>query len=553
MLSHLHIENIAVIETMDIVFGNGLNLLTGETGAGKSIVIDALGAVLGARITRELVRTGAQQAHSGAVFRDLDPAALSWLEDTLGIQCADEELLVSRDILADGRTVCRVAGKTVTVSQLREFGVLLAQIHGQHDSQSLLDEDTHLSFVDAYGDCGNALDTYQSLYREWKGLCAERDALLRDDADKARRVDMLTYQLDEIATAELMPGEDKALTERKSFLNNARKVAEAIEQAYELIYGGEDSVHDQLSVSSRALSGIAGVSGELAALAGRVDELLYAADDAAEDIRRIRDELDADPNELNRIETRLDIIYRLKRKYGKTVDDILSFAENSRSELELIETSGERLAALEKSCNEKKREVDGAAEALSELRRAAADGMRSRLVTELRELDMERAEFSIELMPSELYQMGAETAKFLFSANVGEPPKPLSKIASGGELARVMLSIMNILGAGAPTMVFDEVDTGISGRAAQKVAQKLKSVSKNKQVLCVTHLPQIAAVADKHFHIEKYVEGGRTATRVNDLDKSRRIDEIARIIGGANITEVTRKTAAEMIEQGESK
>ena len=549
MLSHLHIENIAVIEKMDIVFGGGLNLLTGETGAGKSIVIDALGAVLGARTTRELVRTGAAQAHSGAVFRDLDRAALSWLSDVLGIQPDDGELLVSRDILADGRTVCRVAGKTVTVTQLRELGAMLAQIHGQHDSQALLDEESHLDFADVYGDCGEALEEFQTLYRDWKALAAERDALMRDDEDKARRVDTLTYQIDEINAAALRSDEDKTLAERKNFLNNARKVSDAVGQAYELLYGGEDSAHDLLSIASKALSGVANVSGEMAGLSERFEDLLAAADDAAVEIRRVRDELDADPNELEDIETRLDIIYRLKRKYGKTVDDILKFAENAERELEQIESLDERLAELEVLCGDKLKAAENAAAALTERRKAAALEMQSRLIDELRELDMERAEFVIELTPAELYPKGAETARFLFSANVGEPPKPMTKIASGGELARVMLAIMNVLGMGASTMVFDEVDTGISGRAAQKVARKLKAVSENKQVLCVTHLPQIAAAADRHFHIEKYEENGRTVTRVTDLDMPRRIDEIARIIGGANITEVTRKTAEEMLRQ----
>ncbi|MCL2080762.1 MAG: DNA repair protein RecN [Oscillospiraceae bacterium] len=545
MLSHLRIENIAVIESMDIIFGRGLNLLTGETGAGKSIVIDALGAVLGARTTRELVRTGAPSAHAGAVFTGAGEEVLAWVRDTLGVELGDGELSVSRDIMADGRTVCRAAGRTVTVAQLRELGSKLVQIHGQHDSRMLLDEESHLAILDEYGQ--TPLAAYIEKYDEWKVLDAERGRLLRDDADKVRRADTLTYQLDEITAADLRPEEDKHLAERRGLLKNAHRVAEAVTEAYQLIYGGDGSAADILGEAARALSGVAGISEELSGLHGRVQDVMYNAQDAAEEIRALKDELEADPDELERIEARLDLLYRLKRKYGAAVEDILAFAESARDELEKIEKSDERLAELNVLCESALDGVKAAAVELSAARAAAAADMRGLLAGELRELDMPSAEFEVALRESGLYRNGAETAEFLFSANAGEPPKPLSKIASGGELSRVQLGLMNIIHGGVPTMVFDEVDAGISGRAAQKVSVKLKNASRDRQVLCVTHLPQIAAAADRHFRIEKAVEGDRTVTKICDLDMDGRVEEIARIIGGTNVTDATRETAKQLI------
>lgn len=547
MLSHLHIENVAVIENMDIVFEAGLNLLTGETGAGKSIVIDALGAVLGARTTRELVRTGAASAHAGAVFSGLGGDVSNWLFETFGVKPEDSELSVSRDILADGRTVCRVGGKTVTVAQLRELGAKLVQIHGQHDSRMLLDEESHLALLDAFGQTSEILTAYQEVFDRWKTYCTEREKLLRDDADKARRADTLTYQLDEITAADLQADEDTELTERRNFLKNAHKVAEAVTQAYELLYGGEECAADMLGEAARALSNVAGINHELSEISSRVHDVLYNAQDVAEDIRAIKDELDADPRELENIESRLDLIFRLKRKYGATVADILEFAENARRELEEIESSDERLAELNILCETSLAEVKNAACSLTKTRETAASEMQKLLMNELRELDMPNAEFVVDIKETELYRSGAETVGFLISANTGEPPKPLAKIASGGELSRVQLGLMNILHDSVPTMVFDEVDTGISGRAAQKVAVKLKNVAKDRQVLCVTHLPQIAAAADKHFHIEKNVEGERTITRARDLNMDERVDEIARIIGGADVTDVTRDAARQLL------
>jgi len=545
ILSHLHIENIAVIESMEVIFGEGLNLLTGETGAGKSIVIDALGAVLGARTTRELVRTGASMAHAGAVFACVGEDVSVWLRGALGVEIEDGELSVSRDIMADGRTVCRVAGKTVTVAQLRELGSKLVQIHGQHDSRMLLDEDCHLAILDDYGQ--TPLTEYQRLFDGWRALASEHEKLLRDDADKVRRADILIYQIEEITAAGLKPDEDKNLVQRRDFLKNANKIAEAVTGAYQLIYGGEESAADMLGAAASALSGVADINEELSELYGQVQDVLYNAQDTAEDIRALKDELDANPNELEQIEARLDQLYRLKRKYGATVEDIIAFAEKAQSELDMIEASDERLAKLNILCDNALAEVKSAAAELSKVRKASATNMQNLLAGELRELDMPNAEFAVALKESELYRGGAETVEFLFSANMGEPPKPLAKIASGGELSRVQLGLMNIIHGGVPTMVFDEVDSGISGRAAQKVAVKLKNAARDRQVLCVTHLPQIAAAADRHFRIEKAVEGDRTVTMICDLSVNERVEEIARIIGGANVTDVTREAAKQLI------
>jgi DNA repair protein RecN (Recombination protein N) len=545
ILSHLHIENIAVIESMEVIFGDGLNLLTGETGAGKSIVIDALGAVLGARTTRELVRTGTAMAHAGAVFAEVGEDVSAWLRETLGIEIEDGELSASRDICADGRTICRIAGKTVTVAQLRELGSKLVQIHGQHDSRMLLDEDSHIAILDDYGQ--TPLEEYQRLFDAWRALTSEREKLQRDDADKIRRADILTYQIEEITNAGLQPDEDKNLVGRRDFLKNAHKIAEAVTNAYQLIYGGEESAADMLGSAAGALSGVADINEELSELYGRLQDILYNTQDAAADVRALRDELDADPNELEHIEARLDQLYRLKRKYGATVEDIIAFAEKAQSELDMIEASDERLAELNILCEKELTKVKAAAAELSAARETAAADMQRALIVELRELDMPNAEFAFKLQASELYRGGAETVEFLLSANTGEPPKPLAKIASGGELSRVQLGLMNIIHGGVPTMVFDEVDAGISGRAAQKVAVKLKNAARDRQVLCVTHLPQIAAAADKHFRIEKAVEDDRTVTMIRDLSMDERVDEIARIIGGANVTEVTKEAARQLI------
>jgi DNA repair protein RecN (Recombination protein N) len=546
ILSHLHIENIAVIENMEVVFGKGLNLLTGETGAGKSIVIDALGAVLGARTSRELVRTGADMAHAGAVFANVGKDVSARLKETLGIEIEDCELSVSRDIMADGRTICRIEGKTVTVAQLRELGSALVQIHGQHDSRMLLDDGSHLTILDDFGQ--TTPEAYQKLFDAWRALEAEREKLLRDDADKLRRTDILKYQVEEIANASLQPDEDKNLVGRRDFLKNANKIAEAVTNAYQLIYGDEDNAADMLGAAAGELSGVADINEELTDVYARVQDILYNAKDVAEDIRALKDELDADPNELEHIEARLDQIYRLKRKYGASIEDVMAFAEKAQNELDMIEASDERLAELNVLCESALTKAKNAAAELSAARETAAKEMQNVLVGELRELDMPNAKFAVGIISCDLYRGGAETVEFLFSANTGEPLKPLAKIASGGELSRVQLGLMNIIHGGVPTMVFDEVDAGISGRAAQKVAEKLKNAAKDRQVLCVTHLPQIAAAADKHFRIEKAVEGGRTVTMIRDLSFDERIEEIARIIGGANVTEVTKKAARQLME-----
>ncbi len=550
MLSHLHIENIAVIEKMDILFGAGLNLLTGETGAGKSIVIDALGAVLGGRTSRDLIRTGATTAQASAVFWQPGDTVLQWVYDTLGITIEGDELSVSRDIMPDGRTVCRVAGKPVTVTQLRELGTYLVQVHGQHDSHALLNEDTHAAFVDAA--CQTELAAYQSEFQSLRTLQHQRDKLLQGESDKARRIDTLQFQLREIEDAELQPQEDELLLERKNFLKNAHKVASAVEEAYACLYGDDstEGVHDSLSQASRALSSVSHLHPEIAELATKLEDLLYTADDIASETRRIGDTLEVGPYELEELEARLDILYRLKKKYGGTVDDVIAFATRAASELETIEHAEEHLAALEKKCQSQLQLVEKTAKTLSKSRQKASKLLQEKLQQQLSELDMEKVRFVIELAEMPFGVNGAESIRFLISTNVGEPPKPLSKVASGGELSRVMLALMNVLAENddVPTMVFDEVDTGISGRAAQKVAEKLGRVSMRKQVLCVTHLPQIAAMADTHFHIHKDVEADRTVTRMQELDKDARILEIARIIGGAAITEVTMRSAAELID-----
>ena len=547
MLSLLHIENIAVIERSDIEFGRGFHVLTGETGAGKSIVIDAISAILGERAYRDMIRTGTDKASVRAVFTDVPE--YPWFADN-GVDY-DSETVIQRDIYLDGRNVCRVNGCLVTVSILRKLGLQLINIHGQHDSASLFDEANHLKFLDDFAENANLRMEYSEKYSAVESLRRQIDGMTMDESEKLRRVEMLKHQIAEIEKAQLEPGEDEALEERRKLLQNAEKLSDGIHAAVECLYGNDDTdgAASLLSQAERELSRLSRFTDAYSDIHERLSDLMYQVQDAADELRSCRDELSYSADELEQIESRLDVIHKLRRKYGATCSDILEYLENAKQELDKIEFADVHLERLKGKLVTAEKAAWEAAGFLRQSRKEAAVRLSEQILTELSQLDMPKVQFQCEFAELELSSNGADAVAFYMSANAGEALKPMSKVASGGELARIMLAMKNVLAQQdqVPTLVFDEVDTGVSGRAAQKVAEKLKSVARNKQVLCVTHLPQIAAMGDTHMLISKAERQGRTYTTVTPLDRAGRTRELARIIGGANITETTLKSAEEML------
>ena len=547
MLSLLHIENIAVIECADISFDGGFNVLTGETGAGKSIVIDAISAILGQRAYRDMIRTGTNKASVRAVFTDVPE--LGWFADN-GVEY-DPETVIQREIYLDGKNVCRVNGSLVSVSILHKLGIQLINIHGQHDSASLFDEDNHLSFLDAFADNEALRSDYASKYEAVAKLRREIDRMTMDEGEKLRRMETLKYQIAEIEKAELEAGEDEALEDRRKLLQNAEKLSNGMDEAVECLYGGDDNdgAAGLLAQAEYALSRLLRFSESFQSLYEKVSDLKYQVQDVAEEVRDARDDLSYSADELEQIESRLDVIHRLRRKYGVTCADILEYLDKAKRELDEIEFADDHLERLKKKLKKAEKEAWDAALNLRENRKVTAEAMSGRILTELAQLDMPRVQFECQFTELELSSNGADSVAFYMSANAGEALKPLSKVASGGELARIMLAMKNVLAERdqIATLIFDEVDTGVSGRAAQKVAEKLRSVAAHKQVLCVTHLPQLAALANTHLLIAKSERDGRTYTTVTPLDLEGRKKELARIIGGTNITETTLKSAEEML------
>ena len=547
MLSLLHIENIAVIECADISFDRGFNVLTGETGAGKSIVIDAISAILGERAYRDMIRTGTERASVRAVFTEVPE--FPWFAEN-GVEY-DPETVISREIHLDGKNICRVNGTLVNVSCLHKLGIQLINIHGQHDSAALFDEENHLAFLDAFADNGKLRASYEERYEAVAKLRREISSLTMDEGEKLRRMENLKYQIAEIEKAELEPGEDDRLEERRKVLQNAEKLSNGMETAVECLYGGEDSdgASGLLAQAEYALARLSRFSDSFAALHDRVSDLMYQVQDAAEEVRDARDSLSYSAEELEQIESRLDVIHKLRRKYGTTCEDILEYLDKAKKELDEIEFADDKLERLKRNLKKAEKEAWDAALALRENRKQTAENMSQRILSELSQLDMPRVQFACRFTETELTANGADAVAFYMSANAGEALKPLSRVASGGELARIMLAMKNVLAEKdqVATLIFDEVDTGVSGRAAQKVAEKLRSVAVHKQVLCVTHLPQLAALANTHLLIAKSERDGRTYTSVTPLDLEGRKRELARIIGGANITETTLKSAEEML------
>lgn len=550
MLQSLHIENIAVIERADIEFTDGLNVLTGETGAGKSIVIDALDAVLGGRVSRDLVRTGAEYALVVAVF-GADTAA-DWCERN-GIDLSDGELILQRRIGADGKGACRVNGMPVTASQLRELGAHLLDIHGQNDGRQLLDESKHRTYLDRFGALDGPKASFERSYAAWRDAVREMERLSRDEQDKERLAEGLRASLLELEQAGIRPGEEAELAARRDLLRNAEKLKEAVDGAYEALYAGETNAISLCSDASFRLDRASEWSPELAAVHRTVQDARFLLEDAAEHIRDLRGSLDFSAEEYDALESRLALLRRLEKKYGADEAGLLRQLERTRERLDELEYAGDRLEKLRRESEKLQKAALDAAHALSKARRKAGDELEARISAELAALNMPAAQFRVEMEPlaaSPGFDAGGcDTIRFLLSANKGEPPGPMSRIASGGELSRIMLAMKNVLAGGdaVPTLVFDEIDAGVSGIAAQRVGEKLSCLSRAKQVLCVTHLPQIAAMADAHFSVEKGERDGRTYTAVQKLDTNGRLREIARLHGGDRITQTTLKSAAEQL------
>ena len=549
MLRLLHIENIAVIEQAEIVFEDGFNVMTGETGAGKSIVIDAISAILGERAYRDMIRTGTSRAAVRAIF-DRVPE-LPWFAEN-GVPY-DAETDIRRELTADGKNLCRVNGTAVTVGVLKKLGVQLINIHGQHDSAALFDEAQHLTVLDSFAEDEAERAAYAERYEAVRALRREIDRLSMDESEKLRRMESLQYQIDELTKAHLRPGEEEELEARRKLMQNAEKLSDGLHEASACLDGDSqtDGAATLLGQAERALARLARIDDQLAPLQETVADLMYRVRDCAEQVAEQVDALSFSEAELDDVEQRLDILHRLHRKYGPTCEEMLAYLEKAKNELEEIEFSSDRVEQLKKKLRAAEQTAQEAALVLRERRKRAGEQLSARICSELAELDMKKVEFSCVFTETELTPLGADAVAFYMTANAGEALKPLSKVASGGELARIMLALKNVLAERdrVPTLIFDEVDTGVSGRAAQRVAEKLLAVSRTKQVLCVTHLPQLAALADTHFRIAKREADGRTYTSVTPLDFEGRRQELARIIGGANITETTLQSAGEMLKQ----
>lgn len=549
MLSLLHIENIAVIEAADIAFDRGFNVLTGETGAGKSIVIDAINAILGERTYRDVIRTGANKATVRAVFTGVPE--LAWFSE-FEVPYGDE-LLVQRQIFLDGKNVCRVNGLPVTVATLKKLGLQLVQIHGQHDSQQLFDEASHLACLDSFAGNDEERTAYRKEYDAYLAIRQEMAQLQMDEGEKLRLTDALRHQIEELTRAKLQPGEYDALRARQSVLQNAEKLEAGLETAIGCLYGDESSngAEAMLSQTAAALGQVARFDDALAALSQRAKELMYEVQDLSENVRARRQDLSYSEAELEQAESRIAQLQRLFRKYGADEAGLLTLCESAQQRLDQIEFSDDRLQALSQDLEAQKARLLAAAKALRATRRTAGARLSDRIVEELRQLDMPRVQFVCQFEKAQPSETGMDVVRFLMSANAGEALKPMSRVASGGELARIMLAIKNVMAErdAVPTLIFDEVDAGVSGRAAQRVAEKLASVAKSKQVLCVTHLPQIAAMADCHLRVSKSERAGRTYTAVEPLARRERELELARLIGGAEITETTISSAAEMLRR----
>ena len=555
MLSNLYIENIAVIEKTSIDFKKGLNVMTGETGAGKSIVIDSINAVLGNRTSKELIRTGASSAFVSAEFTNLSEKALAVIDEA-GFELEDGELLIQREISTTGKNKCRINGRPATVSTLKEIGVQLINIHGQHESYELMSPELHISYIDKLAGLESEIEAYQEVYKKYKKLSAELKKATVDESERERKIDLLKYQIDELEDADLRDGEYEELNEQKAVWQNSEKIIEAIMSSRALMNGDEESsgVLENLQEINSQLSDISEYMSEVEPINSRIESAIYELEDCLSELTGLTDLVDTDGGSLDSIEERLDLIYTLGKKYGSTIKEMLDFLDKAKKELNALVMYDENREALIKECDKAYKEAEKLAKALSEKRRATSSEFADKVCEEMAFLDMPNVKLVVVQEKCELNSLGCDNIEFLISTNPGEPPKPISKIASGGELSRMMLAVKNVLSDkdDIDTLIFDEVDTGISGSAAQKVGLKLREVSKSRQVLCVTHLAQIAAMGNSHFKISKSVRDEKTFTKVEELDHEGRKQELARIIGGTEMTKASLDYAEEMLRAGEN-
>ncbi len=553
MLQSLHIENAAVIKSADIDFENGFMVLSGETGAGKSIIIDSINLLSGSRLSRDMIRTGEEKLLVSAVFSDCREEVVALL-DSYGISC-DGSVMISRTLSRDGKSSVKINGRTVTQSLQKELCRLLINIHGQNDNQRLMQRSAQIEILDSYAENGELLSAYTKVYRELLDTRSKLQELDSNTAEKLRMRDMLRYQIEEIAAARLKEGEEEALEAESKRLSSMEKIHAQTHLAYRALHGSEKSVTVLLDRASSALEKIGDVLPEAASEAKRLEEFRYEIEDIAETLKGYA-EADEDPTQrLNKIESRLSMISKLRRKYGADVREIIAFREKAQEQLDHIEDADVIREDLEKECDRLEKEARALAESIREKRRTASGSIVSAVSETLAFLDMPKVRFSISLTPAEQLQHdGGDSVEFLISANAGEPMMRLEKIASGGELSRIMLALKSVLSDkdGVETVIFDEVDAGISGKTSRKVGIKLREIARQIQVICVTHSAQIASLADKHFLISKQDEEGRTQTKVCELDGDGRIAEIARILGGIDVTETQRAVAREMIEEGKN-
>ena len=549
MLSSLQIENVAVIQKANVHFEKGLNVLTGETGAGKSILIDSINAILGNRASKDLVRTGAAKAVIRAAFEDVPPAVLDSLEKA-GYE-RSEALLLSREITAEGKSTCRINGMPATAAVLREFCGGLININGQHDSVGLLNPARHEGILDAYAQNGAEYQAYYAIYRELVGVKKTLDAMITDEGEKQRRIDLLSYQVQEIDDAALTAGEEQTLESRRKVLANASTIRDRIAQCYALLSGGDEApgAVDLLGEASNAVDAAAQLDGELSAGAGQLLDLYYTAKDVAADLIGRLDAYDTNDAELDEIEQRIDLIYKLRRKYGDTVEDILAFGERARQELEMIQSSQERVEHLQKEQRRLYTLAREKAELLTQTRLKAFEELNKRISDTLDFLNMPGVRMTLRHTRGPLASHGQDSIEFYISTNPGEAPKPLAKIASGGELSRITLAIKNAMADkdAVPTVIYDEIDSGVSGKAASRIGEVLRQSAEGHQILCITHTAQIAALADCHLLIQKNITNERTYTEIHPLDENGRVEALARLISGDHVTELSLANAREML------
>ena len=555
MLSSLQIENVAVIQKANVHFEKGLNVLTGETGAGKSILIDSINAILGNRASKDLVRTGAAKAVIRAAFEDVPPAVLDSLEKA-GYE-RSEALLLSREITAEGKSTCRINGMPATAAVLRELCGGLININGQHDSVGLLNPARHEGILDAYAQNSAEYQAYYAIYRELVGVKKTLDAMITDEGEKQRRIDLLSYQVQEIDDAALTAGEEQTLESRRKVLANASTIRDRIAQCYALLSGGDEApgAVDLLGEASNAVDAAAQLDGALSAGAGQLLDLYYTAKDVAADLIGRLDAYDTNDAELDEIEQRIDLIYKLRRKYGDTVEDILAFGERARQELEMIQSSQERVEHLQKEQRRLYTLAREKAELLTQTRLKAFEELNKRISDTLDFLNMPGVRMTLRHTRGPLASHGQDSIEFYISTNPGEAPKPLAKIASGGELSRITLAIKNAMADkdAVPTVIYDEIDSGVSGKAASRIGEVLRQSAEGHQILCITHTAQIAALADCHLLIQKNITNERTYTEIHPLDENGRVEALARLISGDHVTELSLANAREMLGRNAEK